>query len=591
MTHDNAAPAGFLAELHLGRLRWDLINPFPVQSEKERARGDAVVAEMMTFLQETVDPTEVDRTAKLPDGFHEACAARGYFRLQDAPEHGGLGLSAHNAFRMIQAMASWSVAACFAVAIHLGLGAGAYLPVLADGELKSELERLLAAGAISGDADTEPTGALNRTRATTAVPTEDGTGFLISGEKVFIQNGPIAGLLRVSATVRENGGEYIRLFFVDTADPGFSVRSWHEFLGLKGLPNANLIFDKVFVPHSRILTLDGMNAEQEWRLVPELHSISVRGRMYPNAAPALAIARLCVHWSREFVRRRSVDGRGLEQYEEIQRIVAANLAETFAMESVAEWCMLAEQRYPGIDLDQEQLVAKNITTRTSWRIVDRTLSLLAAEGYETASSKARRGAQPLPIERFFRDARALRVTGGVDFLIDHWAARNMLLRHYPVPQPVARDAGELTRADGSLSARNQDHLRFVAAQAVRFAQQCRELVARHPDSEELFAKEHILILLNQISTELFSMSLVLAKAARLHPGGVGPAQDLADVFCAEARHRATDAQQRLSETDGPEHAKVCAEWLHGNGLEFLLRDTITAVPAPPSSSLRKESHR
>ncbi|UMP06746.1 acyl-CoA dehydrogenase family protein [Amycolatopsis sp. EV170708-02-1] len=569
--------AGFLDELHFGRLRWDLISPFPVQSESERARGDAVVAAVMNFLKQTVDPAEVDRTAKLPDGFHEACAARGYFRLQAPLEHGGLGLSAYNAFRMIQAVASWSVAASFAMAIHLGLGAGAYLPILADGELKSELERLLAMGLISGDADTEPTGAINRARATKAVPAADGTGFYVSGEKVYITNGPIAGLLRVSATVRENGIDHIRLFFVDTSDPGFSVRSCHEFLGLKGMPSANLMFDRVFVPRGRVLAFDGMHTKEEWRLVPELHSISVRGRMYPNAAPALAIGRLCLHWSREFVKRRSVDGSGLEDHDEIQRVVAANLAETFAMESVAEWCMLAEQHHPGIDLDPEQVLAKNIITMTSWRIVDRTLSLLAAEGYETASSKARRGAQPLPVERFFRDARGLRVTGGVDFNIDRWAARNFLLRHYSAPKPVAREPSELRTAGGSLSRRNQDHLRFVAGQAVSFARECRDLVDRHPDAEGLFTKEHMLILLNRIATELFSMSLVLAKAARLDPGGAGPTQDLADVFCTEARHRAADAQQRLSETDRPEHAKVCAEWLHGNGLEYLLRDTITTL--------------
>ncbi|MFC5204676.1 acyl-CoA dehydrogenase family protein [Streptomyces kaempferi] len=578
MAHDTTILAGFLAELHLGHLRWDLIGPFPAPSDEDRAHGDAAVAELMRFLQETVDPTEVDRTAKLPDGFHEACAARGYFKLQNPPERGGLGLSAHNAFRMIQAAASWSVTACYAMAVHHGLGAGAYVPILADGELKSELERLLTAGAISGDADTEPTGAINRTRATTAMPTEDGTGFWISGEKVFIQNGPIAGLLRVSATVHESDRDYIRLFFVDTADPGFTVKSWHEYLGLKGLPNATLTFDRVFVPHSRVFTLDGLSSEDEWRLAPELHTISVRGRMYPISAPALAIGRLCLHWSREFVRRRSVGGLRLEQYDEIQRIVAANLAETFAMESVVEWCLLAEERHPGIDLDPEQTAAKNITSVTSWRMIDRTLSLLAAEGLETATSKARRGAQPLPVERSFRDARALRVAGGVDFLVDHWAARHLLSRHYPKAQAIAEAASDLTAAGAFLSPRNRDHLRFVAEEAVHFARLSREMVDRHPDSEELFAKERTLILLNHLSTDLFSMSVVLARAAHLHPDGTGPAQDLADVFCAEARHRMADAQRRLADTDGPDHAGACAQWLHGDGLEFLLRDTVTATP-------------
>ncbi|WP_078653552.1 acyl-CoA dehydrogenase family protein [Streptomyces novaecaesareae] len=583
MTNDatGPGPTGFLAELQLGRLRWDLISPFPRQSPADRARGDAAVAELTAFLRAAVDPEEVDRSGALPKDFHQECAERGYFRLQDAPEQGGLGLSAQNAFRMIQAAASWSVTACYAMAVHLGLGAGAYLPVLAEGELKTELAGLLADGAISGDADTEPAGAVNRSRTTTAVPTGDGRGYLLTGEKVFIQNGPIARLLRVSATVSEGGRETIRLFFVDTTDPGFAVKSWHEYLGLKGLPNAALTLDGVFVPHSRVFAPAGLAPDAEWRLAPALHSISVRGRMYPISAPALAVGRLSVHWSREFVRRRSVAGRGLEQYEEIQRIVATGLAEVFAMESVVEWCLLAEDAHPGIDLDPEQTAAKNITSLTAWRIIDRTLSLLAAEGYETARSKARRGAQPLPVERYFRDARALRVAGGVDFLVDHWASRRALSRHYPEPLPVAAEPVGRPWQTETLAPRNRGHLRFVAEQAVEYAAVARGLAERHHDQEELFAREHTLILLNQVNAELFTMSVVLARAAALDPSGSGPSQDLADVYCADARQRVADARRRLAEDEQeqPGYGALADRWLHGEGLDFLLRDTVTDTPA------------
>ncbi|GAA2143462.1 acyl-CoA dehydrogenase family protein [Kitasatospora kazusensis] len=570
-------PPGFLAELQLGRLRWDLIHPFPQQDEADRSRGDQVVAELTAFLQEFVDPTEVDVTGRLPEGYHRELEGRGYFRLQDPVGQGGLGLSAQNAFRVVQAAASWSVPACYAMAVHLGLGAGAYLTLLGEEDgLGAELRGLLAEGLISGDADTEPTGAINRSRSTVAVPTEDGTGYLISGEKIFIQNGPIAGLLRVSATVREDGKEYIGLFFVDTRAPGFRVKSWHEYLGLKGLPNAALTFDRVFVPRERIFSPKSWTSEEEWRISPELNAVSAYGRMFPISAPATAIAKLCLHWSREFVQRRTAHGRGLDQYDEIQRTVATTAAEVFAIESVTDWCLLAADRHPGIDLVPERTAAKNITSTTCWQIVDRTVSLLAGEGFETARSKARRGAEPLPVERFFRDARALRIAGGVDFMVDHYIARGALLAHY------AADADAATTAaapdDARLTGRNRAHLSALAEESSRFAGFCRELTSRHDNPEELFEQERTLILLGRVSSDLFSMAAVLARASRLTAQGTDSVQELADVFCTQARQRIADAWGRLAAPAQPDHAGACAAWLHGDGLDFLINDVVTATP-------------
>ncbi|MFG3497383.1 acyl-CoA dehydrogenase family protein [Streptomyces sp. NPDC047928] len=594
--------AGFLSELHQGRLRWDLVYPFPEQSEADRKHGDAVVADAADFLREHLDPLTVDREGRLPDGFHERCAERGWFRLQDPQADGGHGLSAYNAFRLIQAVASWSTAAATSMALHLGLGAGAYLPALPDGELKDELTALLAEGLITGDADTEPTGALNRTRKTVAVPADDGSGWFISGRKIFIGNGPVAGLLRVSATVEEPDGDRIRLFFVDTRDPGFSVVSRHEYLGLKGMPNAALAFDRVFVPHSRTFPVEESAGGGEWRLQPVLHRISVRGRMYPVSAPALATGRLCLHWIREFVRRRTVAGLPLGEYEEIQRLIATSLAEVFAMESVTDWCLLAQETRPGLDVDPEETAAKNINSLTSWRIVDRTLSLLGGEGYETAASKARRGAQPLPVERAFRDARALRVMGGVDFMVDHWTARRILAAHYenpgtdraadphrvldtdPEPGGDERPAQSPDTGDVlPLSPANRRHRQRITEETAAFARVCRRLTREHPDPEELYARERTLILLSRISAELFTMALVLARAAHLDGGGTGAAQQLAETYCADALHRVADARRQLDATAGstPAHPyrEASARWLHGGDLDFLLRDTVIDGPA------------
>jgi hypothetical protein len=296
-----------------------------------------------------------------------------------------------------------------------------------------------------------------------------------------------------------------------------------------------------------MLTLaDGVDTEFE---------VNRPARMYIVSAPALAIAKLCAHWSREFVNRRAIDGLPLGSYDAIQRIVAATLADVFAIESIVEWCLLGESREPPDDFRLEQSAAKNITSVTCWRVVDRTVSLLAAEGLETARSKAARGAQPLPVERALRDARALRIAGGVDFLLDKFFGETVVLSR--VREATGLGATDrVASAPAALSPRNREHLRFVEAEIAAFPAACRRLVDRGDRTP---------MLVNRVANELLTMSVTLARAAEGRP----EVQGLADVYCAAARHRLADWWRQASDHDEPDYGTLAADWLAGGRAEIL----------------------
>src|SRR5579863_1254305 len=57
----------FGKELFLGRFRLDLIEPHPVPSEEDKRRGEAFIAKLASFLEEEVDPAEIERDAKIPE--------------------------------------------------------------------------------------------------------------------------------------------------------------------------------------------------------------------------------------------------------------------------------------------------------------------------------------------------------------------------------------------------------------------------------------------------------------------------------------------------------------------------------------------
>lgn len=577
--------ASFTEELCVGRFRWDLIHPFPVQDPTERQIGDAAVKEAVGFVTAHVDPTALDATKQLPEGLLDDLRTRGYLSLMLGPELGGLGLSRFNAFRVIEAVTSWSTAVGLLLAIQNGIGAGPFAEVLPPGPLRDLVRERVAAGAVSGSADTEPSGQANTHRRTVATPTGDGRAYLLSGEKIHISNAAVADLLAVTATVTEPTGPQTRLFFVDMSSPGVRVESVHEFMGIKGFPSGRVLLRDVRVPRELMLVEDAPG-----RHTPELSFLLLKGRLHVVVAPALALTKVCLEWSREFALRRHVDGRSVGEYDAVQRLISHSLADLFALETVAQWVMVGDSGPDPVNLRLEQLAAKNITSLACWRVVDRTMSLLAGEGYETAPSKAARGLAPVPMERVFRDARGLRIWGGVDFLVDNWFSRLVTFQYYyPEPDNVAEiegDPGGQPVPDvPALSTRNRTHLRFVADQARTLARDCLRLARRHPDPEELFARQEVLILTARILTELVTMSLVLSRTAGLAddqgdpaPGTGRDAQDLADVYCCAAARRIAGWRRQLCDDDGPDHGGVAAGWLRGDRFGGSTGDVVAHPP-------------
>nr|BBM95955.1 acyl-CoA dehydrogenase [Streptomyces sp.] len=544
----------FLASLESGRLDWNTLHPFPTPDTTSGAVADALIKEITASVTAEVDPEQTDLRGTLPPGLIGRLRDDGWFRLRNASAVGGHELSDYDAFRLIERVCAISLPVGQTLAVQNAVGAAALLAALPDGPLRAKVERRIAEGTVSGFAGTEPQGANNVWPGTTAVPTPDGSGYLLDGEKVFTGNGDIADLLAVLATVPEEGRRRVGVFFVDTTDPGFRVRSRLEFMGGHGLHNAALALEGVRVPREDAL-LGDLDVP---RFPPPVGSIALLSALFFNAAPALAIARQCQEWSVAFVARRNINGRPLGEYDQIQRMLATTAAEVFAMDTVMRWCLLDS----GLtDRWFERSVAKNLCTVTAWRIVDRTMSLLGGEGFETARSKRRRGAEPLPLERLFRDARGLRISGNVDFLLDIQSARLLLAGRYT--GGPARAAGESGAGedgtgeprDTGLSPVNQAHLRAAEQGLRRFERVCGRLIAAHPDPDTLFARQETLRLLGRISAELFAMCAVLARVTS-EPSDVRA--ELAAVHCTAARHRLAGLWRRLAVSEEPDHAKVSA---------------------------------
>lgn len=119
--------------------------------------------------------------------------------------------------------------------------------------------------------------------ATTAV--RNGDKYIINGRKMFITMGPVAEIILLYAkTAPEKGARGVSAFAFDTNTPGFKVAQKLDKMGWRGIPTAELVFDKCEVPADRLVgpenggvgvLMSGLNME---RVMMCFHMLGVAQR-------------------------------------------------------------------------------------------------------------------------------------------------------------------------------------------------------------------------------------------------------------------------------------------------------------------------
>ncbi|NJL71627.1 MAG: hypothetical protein HC888_08405, partial [Candidatus Competibacteraceae bacterium] len=108
--------------------------------------------------------------------------------------------------------------------------------------------------------------------------------------------------------------------------------------------------------------------------------------------------------------------------------VARLASNTFASEAIT-WlcCAFADEGH--VDIRIEAAMAKYFCTEASCAMADDFVQIRGGRGYETAESLAMRGEDPIPAERFLRDARISRIVEGTSEIMRLYIAREAMDTH------------------------------------------------------------------------------------------------------------------------------------------------------------------
>jgi acyl-CoA dehydrogenase len=328
----------------------------------------------------------------------------GFFGVQTPEEYGGMALGA-----VMTALVETELGRSF-VPFSFGGDADNILYSANDEQQERYLLPTINGDKISCFAITEPgAGSDARNIRTSAV--RDGDEWVINGEKTFITFGDIADFVMVFAVTdpelhREGrSGESVTCFLVDreagwTSAPIPTMGQWGP---------ASLSFQDVRVPHSAILGEEGRGFELAMRWIG-------RGR-YLLPARALGACERLVEMGMEHARQRVTFGEPIANRQAIQWMVADSAVEIEAL----RWLVLsaAWQVDHGIDSRQSQSMAKLYGGVKANEIVDRVLQMHGGMGYT----------RELPVERWYRELRVLRIYEGTDEIQRRTISRNLLSGH------------------------------------------------------------------------------------------------------------------------------------------------------------------
>jgi len=335
---------------------------------------------------------EIDREHRHPAELVARMAELGFMGIAIPDGHGGAGLD-HVSY--VLAMEEVS-RACASTGVIMSVNNSLVCdPILRFGTAAQHAEWLtpLAAGKLLGCfALSEPeAGSDAAAQRTTA--TRDGDGWIVSGTKNWITNGPVADVcVLFTMNDRAAGSRGITAFIVPMSTPGVRCGTSDDKLGIRGSQSCQIFLDEVRLPDRLRLGEVGGGFK--------IALSTLDGGRIGIAAQALGIARAVLEDSLAYAQTRKTFGKPISAHQAIQWKLADMATELDAARLLtlrAAYLKDAKQPY-----GKEAAMAKLMASDVANHAAREGIQIFGGNGYVTE----------YPAERHFRDAKITEIYEG-----------------------------------------------------------------------------------------------------------------------------------------------------------------------------------
>jgi alkylation response protein AidB-like acyl-CoA dehydrogenase len=221
----------------------------------------------------------------------------------------------------------------------------------------------------------------------------DGTGYRLSGRKVWVANAVAADMIIVFAVTQpDHDHRRVSAFLVSADAAGIVRTARNDSLGVRGLGCMDLVFDDVHVDSSQLLGPLGHGLTiARWAL---------QGGRIAIAAQALGVGEAALELALAHAKSRKAFGQPIANYQAIQWMLADMATDLEAARVLTH--RAAALKDVQEDVSCEASMAKLFASEAAHRAADKSMQIHAAAGYRRGSA----------VERLFRDVRATEIYQG-----------------------------------------------------------------------------------------------------------------------------------------------------------------------------------
>jgi acyl-CoA dehydrogenase len=362
------------------------------------------------FVHDRLVPNEdrVEAEDAVPAEIIQEMRDLGLFALTVPEEFGGLGLSSLEEAQVIFEMGRTAFAYRSVFGTTVGIGSQG---IVIDGTPEQKatwLPKLASGQLIASFALTEPNAGSDAASIGTTAR-KQGDVYLINGTKRYITNAPRSDILTVMARSEPGveGADGISAFIVPAHSKGIKFGKNDKKMGQKGTITCDVIFDDVEVP---VANLIGGVPGRGFRTAMKVLD---RGRIHMSALASGMSDRL-VEESVRYAADRKQFGQAIGAFQLVQGMIADSRTEAYA-----SWLMVKDvaQRFDrGERVSADVAATKYFTTEALGRIADRAVQVHGGAGYMSEYK----------VERFYRDARLLRIYEGTSQIQQTIIAKSLL---------------------------------------------------------------------------------------------------------------------------------------------------------------------
>jgi acyl-CoA dehydrogenase family protein 9 len=552
-----APEQSFMKSMFFGQIREEFIFPYPKPKAETKESVTMILDAIDKFGKDVVKSGEWDEKGEMPREIVTMMAQMGLTGLAVPEELGGLGLPQSGYARIFQDIAALDASLAVTLGAHQSIGYKALLLFGNEEQRKRFLPRLASGELIGAFCLTEPTSGSDAASIQThAELSADGKYYTLTGNKLWITNGGIAGFFTIFAktTVVENGEkkEKVSCFALELPAEGVTIGPAEHKLGIRASWTNAVYFDKVKVPVENLIGSVGHGFKVAMGVLNH-------GRL-GLAAGCVGGTKNAIKASLEHATSRHQFKKKLIEFGMIKEKIARMVVNNYVAESMVYMTTSLIDR-GDMDYSMESAASKVFCSEMLWDAVDENLQIWAGNGYM----------KEYPYERWLRDSRINRIFEGTNEVLRAFVALSgmqgpgqELAGLAKAIQTPLKGLGVVTEyatrkvkqsVFGETITKSHSRLKKLAGSleehTIELSQQTEVLLKRH--GKEIHLKQFAQKRIADVAIDLFAMYCCLSRVTQSieEKGEEGAAMEIAiaEAFFMKANRRVRGNYKSMDRND------------------------------------------